>query len=81
MPVVVGQIAADQREHRILLGGQNVVGDDVVVGAAIAARNKLERIGGFGRHGAEAAHGGIVANAELVLGPWCQAGQFRAEHA
>ena len=77
--VVVAQVAADDREHRVLPGRLDVVGDGVGVDAAIAAGDEVDRVGGLGRHRAEAVGRRLLADAELVVGPRREAGQLGAE--
>ena len=67
--VVVTEIAADDREHWVLPGRLDVVGDRVRIHAAIAAGDEVDCVGRLGRHCAEAVGGRTLADAELIIGP------------
>ena len=78
-PVVIPEVAADQGEHRFLRGGQDVVGDGVLVHAAVAAGDELEGVGRPGGHRAEPVGRRVPADLEEVLGPRPQAGHLGPE--
>ena len=77
--VFIGDVAADHDKLR-RLGGRHVVGlHRVRADARIAAGDKVDRIGGLGRHRAKRLFGRIHADAKAIVGIGLEAGQLGAK--
>lgn len=79
--VVVAEVPADDREHRILARRLDVIGDGVHVHAAIPTADEVNRVRSLGWHRAKTIRRrGILANFELIIRARSQVGQFAPEH-